>query len=270
MKVDFHIHTTYSDGVFSVEEVIKKAEERNVKILAITDHDNIDAFDEAKKIKTEIKLIAGVELTTYHLEKPVHILGYFKNNDSSSAELRIFLQNMQEQREQRIKKMIKNLKTIFNIKIEYNDIIKNALGVVGRPHLAKAISDKYHITVNQAFDLYISNDSPVFVPTVGLDTKDGIDLLLRNNAIPVLAHPSLIFAGAPEDFISMGIQGIEVFHPHNSHKQRKAYRKLAIQNNFFITGGTDFHGDFHNGQHVGISNLSKDQINIILKQINLD
>jgi len=264
MKVDFHVHTTYSDGIYSVEEVLQLASNKNLKILAFTDHDNIDAYEHALKIKTNIQLICGVELSTIYENKPVHILGYFLNNEVPIA-LNNFFKELKHERDVRALKIIEKLKEVYKIEIDLKEVEKISKGVIGRPHLAQAIANKYGLSRNEVFERYLSNDSPVYLPPTVIDTKNGIELLKQNNAFVVLAHPSLIENLDLEIFYKMGIEGIELFHPANTKKDRKQYRKFIKEHNLRATAGSDFHGTYY--QQIGTNYLLEPEIELFLNQL---
>lgn len=271
MKADLHNHTTASDGVLTPLELAKYAKNKNIDIIAITDHDSVDAFNYS--IESPIPIIKGVELSTYCKNENIHLLGYFKNNEIPE-EIRIILKHFQEKRKDRVKLMIKKLKEHFNIIIEYKDIEKytSIEGTIGRPHVAKAIEEKYNISFKEIFDRFIGNDLPAYVPTENLGLKEAIELLHKNNAIAVLAHPFLIKKNDINTLISLGIDGIEVNYAKHTINERKYFRNIAKKHNLIITGGSDFHKHKvkEDDVEIGDGNISDKELEIFLKALNIN
>ncbi|MCI8589015.1 MAG: PHP domain-containing protein [Bacilli bacterium] len=239
MKIDLHVHSNNSDGTMSVSELIDEAKKNGIDTFALTDHDTIQGIEEYQKLDSDYPMIFGIELSTYHKEKPVHILGYFKNPLPEMEELQKFLIKMKEKREERVKKIIKSLKEYFNIEVDYDEIKKNSHGVIARPHIARVISEKYGYEFQEVFDRFLNNDSPAYVEIERLSTEDGINLLKRNHAVTVLAHPFYLTDEMVKDIISYGIDGIEVYYLEQNINK---YHKIAKKHHLIETGGSDYHG----------------------------
>lgn len=267
MRADLHCHTINSDGVCTLKEVINLAKENNIDILAITDHDNIGVKKELDSIEIPkgFRVILGVELSTRYQEKSIHILGYF--NDEVGQELKDYFDNMKTRRENRIKEMIRLLKIHYDIEVDYDSIVKKVKGVIARPHLAREISEKYNISFKEAFDKYLNNQSKAYVPASKISTKDGIELLKRNNALVVWAHP-IETKGIikEEDIINFGIDGIEGFYPKNKQKDTYRYKLIADDNNILFTAGSDFH-DFVSHSMIGTCYLEGEDLDKFLNKL---
>ena len=112
MKADLHMHSTYSDGLFKTEELFIKARENGVDIIAITDHDIIEGVEDNLNysFKYGVKYIPGIELSTVEKGKPVHLLGYFKDDSYNAKELKTYFKEIKEKRESRAKEIIINFK----------------------------------------------------------------------------------------------------------------------------------------------------------------
>lgn len=243
--MDLHTHTNNSDGDLTVEENIELAIVNNYKAIAITDHDNIDSWDLLDNYD-DIIAIKGVELSTFHKNESVHILGYYLNNGKSYEGLKNKLIELRLKRKNRVYKMIELLHQ-FDIYLTYEEIIKYADGVVARPHVAKAILDKYPdrgYTKEYIFENFIGDDKPAYVPVDNFSTKEAIDLLHNNNLIAVLAHPLYIKKFNYQEIKDLGIDGIECFYAYHDidMNEYKKVLKFAKSNNLIITGGSDYHG----------------------------
>jgi len=239
MKVDLHVHSNNSDGTMTVLELIEEAKAKNIDVFALTDHDTVQGIDEYIQLGLDYPMIFGIELSTYLNGKPVHILGYFPKPFPKIDELRNYLVKIKAKREKRIQKILVGLKKYFDIEIDYEEVKKNSHGVIARPHIARVITEKYGYTFEEVFEKFLNDDSPAYVEIDRLTTKEGIDLLKRNHAVTVLAHPLYLTDEMVNEIISYGIDGIEVYY---QEQNRKKYHKLAEKNHLLETGGSDYHG----------------------------
>jgi 3',5'-nucleoside bisphosphate phosphatase len=273
-KGDFHIHTSASDGKYSPSDVVTLAKSQGVDILSITDHDTIASLEEAMEcgVKNGIKVIPGIELSTLYKGKSVHILGYFKNMDYKNQRFLDYLKEMNDYRIYRAQKIVENLDAYFNIKLDYEDILKSAQGIIARPHIAKAIMEAgYSHDWDYIFQNFISEDSPAYVPNKKLSTKEGVDFLKSMNAITVLAHPVLIKNANINEMLQFGFDGIEAIYYMNTESQTKDFVAFAKKNNLIITAGSDFHGiskaDGSHADKIGAVFLNSNEIDTFLKKL---
>lgn len=268
MKADLHVHSCYSDGNMTVEEILKYAESKKIDVVAITDHDNLDSNSDILNLKKETKLLLGVELSTYHNNENIHILGYFYNNEIKTNEIIEYLKELKDKRDKRIHKMISKLETLCGIYIKYEDVVKFAEGALGRVHVARAIEEKYGCSIDEAFNRYIGNNAKAYVPTSNFLTKDAIDFLHRNNAIAVIAHPKHIKKNDVLDIVKLGVDGIEVYYPEHSYDDINCYLKIANSYNLLVTGGSDFHG-IGIREDLGKSNIQNENVDKFLSKLNI-
>ena len=279
-KVDFHVHSTCSDGLLTPENVVKRAYEKSVKYLALTDHDTVSGLDIAKaKAKSlGINFIPGIELSTNYNKESIHILGFFKDESYKDKKLINYLDELKERRNIRAIKMIEKLKEEFNIIIDKDKIFKKANGnVIARPHIAyEIIESGYNYTKDEIFKKFIGKDCPAYVPTTKISPEEGINILRKHNALVFLAHPILIKKSPLTDFLSFGFDGIEgLAHPilikkspltdflsfgfdgiegvyfQNSKDDEKRFINFALENNLLISAGSDCHGDFNGDTRHG-------------------
>ena len=243
LKYDLHTHTNYSDGDLDILGNVKNAYKLGLDGIAITDHDNIDSWEEIDNNNYPIDVIKGVELSTYYKGDSVHILGYYLNDNGDYSELDEFLKKTREERLVRVKKIIELLKK-YDINVTYEEIIKEADGAVARPHIVKAIIKKYPergYTSDYLFDNYLGNDMPCYVPVNYFDTKDAIDLLKRNHCLVVVAHPLLINKFNYQELVKFGIDGIEAVYNY-SKDIKNDILSFTLNNKLVVTGGSDYHG----------------------------
>lgn len=254
LKVDFHVHTSCSDGTLSPKEVIQRANKNNVKYLSITDHDTLsgltDAIDEA--LNYDITLIPGIELSTQHNDDSIHILGFFKDNSFKNEELIEELNKIKNHRILRAKSIVNKLKEEFNIEISFEKILKDSKDTVARPHIARAIINSgYPYTFEEIFDKFIGKGCKAYVPTLKLSTLEGVKLLKKYNALVFLAHPKLISKSKLTEFLGMNFDGIEGIYYQNTTEETTNFLKFANENNLLVSCGSDFHGNIESDTRHG-------------------
>lgn len=274
IKCDLHTHSTASDGNYSPQEVVNIALKNNVKYLALTDHDSINGIEEAKKASenTNLTLIPGIELSTVHNEESIHVIGLFKGNDYLNPELINFLNEMREKRKNRALIIIEKLKEHFDIIINPETLLCRGDEIIARPHIAQAIVDAgYPYSFDYIFNNIIGNDCPAYVPSTKISTEDGIKIIKNFNGIAILAHPKLIKKTPINEFIIMGIDGLEVFYYLNTPNETEYFKSLAKEHNLLMSVGSDCHGIKSDGRHgdIGEVNFDKDEILKLLSCLNL-
>lgn len=252
--VDFHNHTTFSDGILTPEQMVNRAFKNGVKFLAITDHDTIGGLEEAirEASKLSLTLIPGIELSTTHNHESIHLLGFFKDDKYKDPDFIDILNNMQNHRVIRAKKMVEKLKDKFNIEISFENVLHRGKEVVARPHIAQEIiSAGYPYDKDYIFDNFIGKDCPAFVPTTKMTTRKGVELLKKYNALVFLAHPVLIKNSPLTDFLNIGLDGIEGIYFQNSPEDENKLLNFAVENNLLVSAGSDCHGDIENDKRHG-------------------
>ncbi len=256
ITADLHIHTNFSDGLNSPEEILEIVKEKQLKVFSISDHDNIGGYLYLDKILNEDdpELIPGVELSAGQGAEDIHILGYFF--DPSSDELNSALRLFRDKRNQRGVDMLNKLKE-QGINIPH-ELVKEFAGLsaIGRPNVADAmVKVKAVNSFAEAFDKYIGYSCPAYVPKHNITPKEAIELIHRAEGLAILAHPGIAGAGSHiDEFLSYGIDGIEVYHPMHNSRLQKSYKDFAEKKDILITGGSDFHG--RQGKHGQIGSMS--------------
>ena len=250
MKVDLHVHTYYSDGAFSPEKIVDTAIDVGLNAIALTDHDNILSYDVAKNYLKEqnkedkLELIQGVEINTLYKNYEVHILGYYMNiNDSDFINM---LNTQQQARINQAKEIIALLAKKEKIKIDFEDMKKLVApgGSIGRPHIAKAITNAGGTSnVVEAYAKYINDDSPVYVPRKTVSPFDAVEVIYGAGGIPVIAHPYDIDIAEKliKELMTCGLRGIEAYHRKHSPACVEYFSSMAEELGLIVTGGSDFH-----------------------------
>jgi len=258
MKADLHMHTTHSDGRLTNEELFKRAKEKGIDVIAITDHDTCTEVEKNYELakKYGIKYIPGIEFSTLYKGKSVHVLGYFTDDAYNSDSMKQYYKMIKEGRENRAKQFIKNLKTHFDITITYDQLLRLSGGIIARPHIARAIMENYpQYTHNQIFDEFIGDDAKAYVPSTELSTQEGLDLLKKNNLITVLAHPVLLKPHIHDEVLDHDFDGIEAIYCLNDESDTQYYKAIAKKRNILITAGGDYHGIKNDTKHCDIGEV---------------
>ena len=269
MKLDLHTHTTYSDGDLDINGNVEKAISLGLDGIAITDHDNVDSWSEIDENHYPIKVIKGVELSTYHKGQSVHVLGYYLNDGGDYSELDEFLKKTRIDRITRLDKMISLLKP-FGFELTPEEIMSEADGAVARPHVAKAILKKYpelNLTKDDIFDKYIGNDAPAYVPVNNFQLIDAIQLLKDNHCLVVIAHPGYINKFDYHELAEFDIDGIEGFYDYGFDTD--SFEDFGDSHNLLVTGGSDYHGP-KTRDSMGCAYLEGDRAKTFLKRIHYE
>ncbi|MEO0289315.1 MAG: PHP domain-containing protein [candidate division WOR-3 bacterium] len=253
---DLHIHSNYSDGNLSVEDICKLLKIKGIKYFSITDHDSNRSFYDAElnSKRYELEYFPGIEFSTVHKKRQVHILFYGKKMTEIGKELEL----RKNDRFSRILKMVELLKG-FNIHIEKEDLFFEAKysESIGRPHLARVMVKRGFVSnLKEAFEKYIGDDKPCYVPKKEFTVKETVDMIHNYKGLAVLAHPyENNIVEFIDEIIGYDIDGIEVFSPKNNQFNIDFLREKAFKNSLLITGGTDFHGDGEY-QKYGLNSLN--------------
>ncbi|MFA5007601.1 MAG: PHP domain-containing protein [Candidatus Omnitrophota bacterium] len=252
-KCDLHIHSAFSDSDATIEEIFKAAKSKGVSAIAITDHDTVNGLYEAKKASKAfgVELVEGIELSAQKDDVEVHILGYFI--DSQSEELKKELSDIYILRKERLVKMVDKLKTL-GLKLDSEEVFaktKNAIPT--RLHLAIYLIKKGYVkSVGQAFEKYLSPGKPGYIARFKYSVEEAIKLIKNYGGLAFLAHPNAIPDQSwIEEFVSVGIEGIEVIYPRFSNAKILMYKEMADKLNILKSGGSDAHGSYRDFTKIG-------------------
>ena len=249
MKVDLHLHTYFSDGYYSPEELIGRAGGRGLSAISLTDHDTTDGVERAilAGARYGIEVIPAVELSTEGMHPQhdeIHILGYYINWRTVYFQKKLSLY-----RGARLKRahQICDKLCALGIPIDRNFIFEiEGKGSVGRMHIAKAlVAGGYVSSIDEAFSKYLVNGRPAFVRRLRLLPEEAINLILKIGGIPVLAHPKF---GVPNKkilkfLVKKGLKGIEARYSLHTTEETEKYLSWADELGLIATGGSDCHGE---------------------------
>lgn len=247
MPSDLHMHTTFSDGKLTPEELVAAAKAANLKYIAITDHDTVEGighlYENGFYPTRGINIIPGIEFSAHHPQREIHILGY--NIDIFHSRLLDKLNEVTEARWMRFSEMVSKLQA-QGYEINETDVLTlaGASRSISRSHIARVLVKKGCFpSVREAFNAVLEKGKSCYVPHFRLEAEEIIELIKQAGGIPVLAHPKLIYDDEiVEHLCQKGIQGIEVFYPKHDEKDVAHYMAMAEKYDLLVTGGSDFHG----------------------------
>jgi hypothetical protein len=244
-RVDLHTHTTASDGTLTPRELVRKAVEHGVQVLAITDHDSTDALAEALDEAAQhppLTIVPGLEINCDVEGAEIHVLGYFVEHQAPWFQE--FLREQRAERVARIHRIAERL-TELGLPIDPDEVFALVKeGSPGRPHVAQVMVKRGYVkSVREAFDRYLKLDGPASVPRRRLTPADAVAVIRKARGIPVFAHPGLADRDALiPDLVGAGLMGIEAYYAEHSAAQRSAYLELCRRLDLVATGGSDYHG----------------------------
>ncbi len=243
---DLHLHTVFSDGTLTCEELVSRAGIAGLSAIAIVDHDSVAGFAQAQEagLKNSVEVLSGVELTAEYEGMEIHVLGYLF--DCTYPPLLEKLESLKKNRVERIYRICDKLKKEMDVVLDPDSVFSLAKkGTVGRLHVARAMVNVGLVnSVYEAFYKYIGDRCPGYVSGFKLTPSEAINLIKRSGGIPVLAHPYTLRRDEliPE-FVKMGLMGLEVYYSEHSQGMVNFYLDLARKYDLLVTGGSDFHGD---------------------------
>lgn len=255
--LELHCHTTYSDGTLTPTQLLEAAKEAGVKAIAITDHDTLAGWDEAETAASELDMtwVPGVELSTVHNGRSLHILGFYPDRQRLEAPLSDRLEGRKQRAQQMLEKLAK-----LGYPVQLPEL---GVGVApSRPHVAAALIRAGHVRSHQeAFDRFLGDDKPAYVEYPKFSAAEGIALLRDCGGIPVWAHPYLFAGGSVDtvlpELVEAGLMGVEVYHPHHRPSQQQRLRNWCDREHLLVTGGSDYHGLPANGtQKSGLNQFA--------------
>ena len=264
--IDLHTHTKASDGTYTPEELMEYALTKNLKAIAITDHDTINGLEPAHQYLKDhnisndrLELINGIELSTNipKYDFDVHILGLFV--DPSNPVFQEGLVRIIKDRERRNVIMLKLVQEA-GYDITWKEITDYAGdSIITRAHFAKILIQKgYFNTNNEVFNKVLGNGKAAYVPRDNVNAKFAIELILNSGGIPVIAHPTLYGLDSNglyaliDELKGYGLVGIESVYSLYSKKQAAAMSHIANRFGLLETGGSDFHGSNKPGNDLAV------------------
>ncbi len=284
VKIDLHTHSTRSDGLDSPTDLMINAKKAGLDVIALTDHDTVSGWDEARGKAFELGLgfVPGIEVTSVSdierfgrtIRISVHLLAYLPDPDHKALE--IVLGDTVATREARgraiVEKLAEQIPITWEMVLDHLD--KGA--TIGRPAIADTLVTMGLVADRSAaFDYYLATDGPFYVSHSTVSTLEAIGLIRQAGGVPVIAHP-LKGVGPdtdPEDLpvdhfeemIAAGLQGVEVYHRDVPETARKWLHELAAKHDLIITGSSDYHGVSGKPNQLGENTTSQEMLDRIVE-----
>ena len=261
--IDLHIHSIYSDGLLSPAELCALAVRRHVSVVALCDHDTLAgtwSMTEAAAAQTAeghpLDVLPALELSS-GAEGRIHILGY-----GATPGNRILSETLARGRTERRDRYAEILHRLKKMGIEIpSDRLPEGRPdsmPISRAHIARALIGIGLVnTMEQAFDKYLGEGKPAYVPLCHLSAEEAVRLLVSAGVVPVLAHPMRIglttftLEALVASLRAVGLAGIEVFHPSASRSDIPFLLRMARNSGLLVTGGSDYHGDHDTRTQIG-------------------
>jgi predicted metal-dependent phosphoesterase TrpH len=246
--IDLHLHTTASDGLLAPSALVARAAACGLKTISVTDHDTLAGLAEAGDAahRLGLRLVSGAEITAVEDGRDVHMLAYFI--DPSNAAFATFLEAQRADRLGRVREIAARLATLGS-PIEYEPLVALAARKpgrsIGRPQIADAlVAAGRAVDRDDAFDRFLSEGAPAFVPRSGPDPKTVISVVRQAGGIVSLAHPGLTkMDHLIPRLAAAGLASLEARHSDHDPATEDRYRQAAAQHGLAVSGGSDFHGD---------------------------
>lgn len=258
--VDFHAHSTVSDGTFKPFELILQAQTSGVRMVALTDHDTIAGLDSflAAAGRFLIHPVPGIEISSEAEERRLHILGLGLRRHLW-GELESFLETARRWRTERNETMLERLNGLgFALTMDEVEVHCGS-PIVTRPHFARALMKAGHVaTMQQAFDELLGVGCPAYVPKQRPSPAAAVSALQAAGGVAIVAHPNSLVerdSASLSDILTplleAGIDGVEVYHPDMTEAQSAEVLEFATRHDLLVSGGSDFHGRNKPGNRMG-------------------
>lgn len=265
--VDLHVHSTASDGTLSPKELVDLAVEKGLAAFALTDHDTVGGVEEAVEYAAQaaqapnppsqtVEVIPGIELSSEYQGADIHVVGLYidRNNETFQKHLKDFV----DSRTQRNRKMCALLQK-EGIPITYQELLSAYPdSVITRAHYMRYLLEKGYVKTRQeAFDRYIGDGAPCYIPREKITPAQAVELILTAGGAPVLAHPILYHMSDEgldtlvKKLTEAGLMGIEAIYSTYTEDDQRKIRRLASKYHLLISGGSDFHGANKPGLQLG-------------------
>ena len=272
MRIDLHTHSRASDGTQSPAELVRAAVEAGLDAFAITDHDTAEGWKEAAETATDvgITLVRGMEVSTRHQHRGVHLLAYLPDPDYPP--LAAQLTRIIAGRDSRVPAMVDRLNELgFGITLADVLAASGEAAAIGRPHVADAlvtlgvVADR-----NEAFARFLSAGRPAYADRYAAPLADMVDIVTAAGGVSVVAHPwgrhqrSSLDEASLAELAERGLAGIEVDHQDHDADARDALRAVARNLGLVATGSSDYHGLGKNDHELGVNTTNPEEFTRLL------
>ena len=252
--IDLHMHSTASDGRCTPEDLVDRVAQAGITTMSLTDHDTLGGVVAATNAARSrgIRVVPGIEITSVHGGKDVHVLAYFVSDATPGL-----TDLLARQRRLRLERAVEIADRLARLgaPVDKDEMIATAMAPGGkalaRPQIAQMLIAAGHVaSVPEAFERYLGEDSPAYVPHSGASPTEVVQLVARGGGLASLAHPGYRGAGpsTPKDglvptLVEAGLAALEAIHSSHDAEQQAHYIRLAREHNLAVSGGSDYHGE---------------------------
>jgi predicted metal-dependent phosphoesterase TrpH len=242
------MHTTASDGRLPASELVARAAAAGLTTISVTDHDTVAALADVRQhaAAAGLAVVPGIEITSVHGERDVHILGYFF--DELDPALAGFLERQRARRIDRARAIAERL-TRLGCAIDVDELLATMAltpgTAVGRPRIARALVEAGHVgSIQEAFDRFLAAGQPAYVPRVGPSPADVVAAIHAAKGVASLAHPGVTRQPQlVEPMVEAGLDAIEAYHSDHTPDMREHALAVAERLHLAVSGGSDHHGE---------------------------
>ena len=246
VREDLHLHTNASDGVKSPSELVDLISTTTLRLFAITDHDTTAGLDEAETANLKhpsITFVPGIELSAEVDGTEIHLTCHFI--DRQNTEMQFELAALLQDRESKAQQIVDRLREL-GLPVDWKDVIANAEGAIGRPHIARAMLARGYVkSVSDAFTLYLSPGRPAYLSRRKLGGIRALQLVHAAGGVATVAHPRTV--PNVEEVLSTlkphGLAGIEVYAEKYGSDMINRYSTFADRFDLVKSGGSDYHAN---------------------------
>jgi 3',5'-nucleoside bisphosphate phosphatase len=277
--IDLHTHSCVSDGSDDPGIIPELAALAGCSAVALTDHDNLSGLPEARRSaeRVGVTLVPGCEVSCkpegLEWGSSIHVLVYFVEGEEGP--LQDELRALRSDRRARNLALVERLSEL-GMPVDYEVLVSDAGGEegLGRPHFARALVNQGAAKdVNDAFDRWLGNGRPAYVPKGRLHPADVARLARESGGVASLAHPLTLGLGPSglesfaRELSETGFSGFEAIYSQYSFEQRSDLMRIARDAGLVPTGGSDYHGTFKPGLSVGLGNGDLDVPEYVLEEL---
>jgi predicted metal-dependent phosphoesterase TrpH len=249
MRIDLHTHSTVSDGTESPAEVMRAAAAAGLDVVALTDHDAVDGWEEAgaEAARLGLEFVPGIEVSCRHKGVSIHLLAYWPRR--ADPELTAMLALTRDARVDRAREIVRRVGEDYPLTWEQVTAWSEDAATVGRPHIADAlVAEGIFPDRDAAFAEVLGGNSRYYVPHYAPEVVDAVRTLRAAGGVPVFAHPGadgrgrIVATSVIEAMADAGMVGLEVDHRDHSPAQRERLAGVAERLGLVRTGASDYHG----------------------------
>ncbi|MGD9661917.1 MAG: PHP domain-containing protein [Porticoccaceae bacterium] len=265
MKIDFHCHTTASDGALSPEQLVQRAGDRGIELLSITDHDSVNAYQQLSTLPKGLRLIPGIELSCQWQKRGIHIVGL--NIDPDSDAMAEATSTQAKARALRAEIIAEKL-----AKYGVENPLEGALahsdgGAIGRPHFARhMVNTGFVSNESEAFKKFLGSGKTCDIKVCWPNPEQAINWIVNAGGVAVLAHPGKYnmtrskLVSFLEDFTRWGGAAMEVVSGRQIPSQTTEFSKLCRQFSLMASWGSDFHSPAQTWLDLGSYSTPPDDV----------